>query len=331
MKNHRYIEKTTNRKSVSYYLESARDDSIIRKRKDYFGKSFTFMLIEDVHLGVVPIGGHSSNNKFRAILDPSNEESEQHIVNALEGNSRPYRREFGGAICDFIGNRAQSIMAYGEAPFEIAYQVEAGQEHISGFEFVSIQPKTVFDKRGKLVQYIPKEIRKRDGIGKYIELNREDIIQFNLPGNLRAKYIDMMDSLYYLSTNTLPEFTFQSPWSKSKRIPFESNVHSNLRNLALASAGKPIGWNARGLFNEAILEYYELWGFLRFEQFKIEIRDEILSAMNKGISRGLNKLGLSGVIKLEGLPRLKDVETARIHLENGDQPFKEILSPFLGY
>ncbi len=101
--------------------------------------------------------------------------------------------------------------------------------------------------------------------------------------------------------------------------------------LALAEAGKLIGWNARGLCQEQTLEYYEIYRKLLFERFKIELRTSILGTLNKGLDKAGQKLGFSGQLEIEGLPTLKDIEAAQAHLAVGDQPFREIVEPFLGF
>jgi len=117
----------------------------------------------------------------------------------------------------------------------------------------------------------------------------------------------------------------------TKRTSYDTKAHIYTHSVALASACKLLGWNARQLFQKEALEYYLIHRELSFEHLKIELRDGILQTLNEGIERAGKVIGFSGRIEIEGLPTIRDVESARNHLEAGDLPFNKILEPFLGF
>jgi len=134
-----------------------------------------------------------------------------------------------------------------------------------------------------------------------------------------------------LSNNKIPDFVFQGGDDVSKKIPFDPTAHIHLEKRALAEAGKLIGLNARGLFREETLEYYDLHRVLAFGRFKIELRTTLLEKVNEALTLAGQKVGFFGELLMSGLPTLKEIEEAQAHLSAGDRPFQEILKPFRMY
>jgi hypothetical protein len=99
-------------------------------------------------------------------------------------------------------------------------------------------------------------------------------------------------------------------------------------NLALVEAVKPIGWNARGTFNNCVLSYYWIRMSLTFEKFKIRLREAMLATLNRSLQRIGEKVGFKAEIKMEGLPTIADVDNASDQLASGAMPFTEVMKVF---
>ncbi len=138
----------------------------------------------------------------------------------------------------------------------------------------------------------------------------------------------MMSSLDAVGLGILPDFALASMRSGGRSVPFDTEAHLRTRHMALAEATSAIGWNARWSFDGDVLEYYLLDRQLTFEQFKIELRDEILATLNVGLRRIGTEMGFRAQVVLEGLPTLTDVVTARERLSSGNIAFKELTDPF---
>jgi hypothetical protein len=141
----------------------------------------------------------------------------------------------------------------------------------------------------------------------------------------------MMEGLAFLSNHTIPDFVFEVGEDGSRKTSFDSTAHIHLEKQALAEAVKLIGWDARGLFREETLEYYDLHRALIFERFKVELRTILLEKINEALTLAGQKMGFSGQLQMTGLPTLNEVEAAQAHLTGGDRPFQEILKPFRIY
>ena len=134
-----------------------------------------------------------------------------------------------------------------------------------------------------------------------------------------------------LSQKLMPDFALKDFPHSAQNYHYDSSNQVHSQKLALAEAGKAIGWNARGLFQEDVLEFYSLKRHLLFERFKIELRNSILTTLNHGLKLAGKEMGFSAEIIIEGLPTIDHVEKAESELESGTQPFAEIYKPFLIY
>ena len=314
--------------SISYYSDSeGQGDPVLCARPDYFSQLYPDMLIEDVALLIMPIGGRAEKKPFRVFVIPQDTRTEKLIAAAIDrhGDSQ----DFTGAVYDFFHDCAQTIMAFEEATYEIVYLSNPDDRAIVGLELMFIQPQTVFRRQGKLVQYVPADVAHERKISQYVQLLPERILTFKPPIYVQGKLGRIMESLAIL--NHIPNFVLQGADDGSKPVPYDSMTHIRAQKLALSDAGKLIGWNARELFQEDILQYYSLYRELLFERFKIELRNSILETLNDGLDRVSREFGFSGRLEIEGLPTLADVEAAQAHLAAGDRPFKEILEPFVGF
>jgi hypothetical protein len=328
MKGRRASDLLSSRQSIFYYSDLVgQNDTILRRRPNYHRLLYPSMLIDDVVHHIVPSSSH--NTAFRVTLEPADAKAEQLIAAAL--NRDDYHTDLASATRNFFSQCAQTVMAYGEATYELVYLSNPDDETVVEFQLASIQPLTVMRRRGQLVQYIPAEVARTRSGSQYIPLEADRIITFPLPTSVQKGFSAMMEGLAFLSNHKIPDFVFQAGDDVSKQIPFDLTAHVHLEKRVLAEAGKLIGWNARGHFREEALEFYDLHRVLVFERFKIELRTILLEKVNEAFTLAGQKMGFSGQLRMSGLPALKEVEEARAHLSAGDRPFGEILKPFRMY
>lgn len=185
------------------------------------------------------------------------------------------------------------------------------------------------DGHAGFVQQIPQKTAERLGISNSINLPSDSILVFQLSPALRKGLEETLQGLVVLSKKLIPEFALNNLGEAASRFNYDSANQIYARKLALAEAGKAIGWNARGLFTDDMLEYYSLKRHLSFEKFKIELRNSIVQTLNEGLKRVGQHMGFEAQIRLHGIPTLSDVERAESELAAGGKAFGEILKPFL--
>jgi hypothetical protein len=328
MKGRRASDLLSSRQSVFYYSDIVgQDDAILCRRPDYMRRHYPSMLIEDVAYHLVPSSSH--NTAFRVTFDPADVKVEKLIASAL--NRYAYNKDLASATHDFFVQCAQTVMGYGEATYELVYLSNPDDGAVVEFQLAYIKPLTVMGRHGQLFQYIPAEVARARKSSQYIPLAPDRIITFSLPASTQKGFGAMMEGLAFLSNHTIPDFVFEVGEDGSRKTSFDSTAHIHLEKRALAEAGKLIGWDARGLFREETLEYYDLHRALIFERFKVELRTILLEKINEALTLAGLKMGYSGQLQMSGLSTLNEVEAAQAHLTGGDRPFQEILKPFRMY
>lgn len=326
MTNRRNPENKSSQKSVFYHLDMfGEEDPFLPKRPNYFHESYPSMLIEDITTWLIPYR-MSKDNGLKISIDTTTPQIEDLIIRGMgEGE---YDRNLKEATREFFRECAQMMMAYKEAIYEIVYYTNSNDEKVFEFNFALIHPLTLFKRGPRLFQFVPPKIAKERGVSQNILLPSDQILTFKLPQSVGDKFDDMLKRLSVLGNQLVPEFILQEQF-EGKQIPFDSTTHIRTEKMALAEAVKIIGWNARGLFGEEILEYYWMYRELLFRKFVIELRESILATLNKGLKIAGQTVGFSAQIKIEGLPTIKEVTEAFEQLKRGDLSFEEIMKPFI--
>jgi hypothetical protein len=130
----------------------------------------------------------------------------------------------------------------------------------------------------------------------------------------------------------MPDFVLPNLKGEIPPIPYDLNKFARDQKMAVAEATKVIGWSARDVADDRFMtEYYHLHRFLRFETFKLKLRNSIIETLNQAISRAGNKLGFKANIIVEGLPTLEDIRQAEESLATGSKRFIDVINPFLAY
>lgn len=116
--------------------------------------------------------------------------------------------------------------------------------------------------------------------------------------------------------------------AQTRGLPYDFSQHERIQLLALAEAGRLLGWTARGSFNGEVLSYYWIQMQLEFEAFKLRVREHLLAQLNETLRHAGQQVGFAATILVEGLPTLQDISTARDQLRSGEMAFTEVMQPF---
>lgn len=316
------------RKTVPYYNDVDCDvDPILKIRRNYSISSYPHMLIEDVSLGIMPIGGRIEKRGIRVSLTSGDELLEGKIAEAFPDAGR--YRDFPVAVCEFFRQSAHLVLAYGEAVYEVAFTKEKDSGKISGFELAFVQPKTIYHRLGKVFQYVPLTVAKKHGVPQNVEVDPQTIITMTPPVSATS-WEQSMEALVIISDLAMPEFVLKGI-TAGINTRYDFSNHQVWRIRAIADATKEIGWNTRGTIQEQCLEYYTMYRQLQFERFKIRLRAEILGKLNAALLQAGKVLGFDSQMVISGLPTLEDVSTAEAALKSGSKTFTEIISQFRNY
>jgi hypothetical protein len=281
------------------------------------------MFPEDVSLGIMPIGGRSKRPGFEIASYPPDKRAQEIIAGGLD--RRNYRNSLPDAVCDFFQMVAANLCLADRAMFEIAYFEEPQTQKLTGFELVFVSQSQLIEKGGQMYQRVPPDVAKERSVSELILLPREDLIEFKPPVDFATPLRDVRANLSRLDRQRFPELALIAT---EKKIHYDFRAHEKSMKLALVEAVKPIGWNARGSFNDCVTSYYWIRLMLTFERFKIELRSALLATLNEGLQRIGLKLGFEAQIKITGLPMRVDVADAIVKLDSGLMPFTEVMKAF---
>jgi len=330
-------EERTSQVSVGYLPQQDDDQQAdrspsraLRSRPGWWLQLYPHMLIEDVHTGIMPFL-RAPGTSCQVRLDPPDAGIEGLLAKAVPSSASwgAYtHRDLTEAVFDFVRDVAWMIMNDGLAFYEVVYVFGETEDQAAAFRLCYIPTYSVVPKQGALLQEVPVEVAERVGCPLTVKLPQEDIVTFQLPYYVRQGYWRMMDLLSRASRPVMPKWAMDVSAGLAKGPAYDFQNHRRDQEEVVALATRCIGWNARGLVSDAILEYYYLWRYLRFEEFKIRLRDEIVGALNTAVRRAGDRLGFAGAVVLDGFPTLDHIRTARTGLRSGSMAFKEIMDLF---
>lgn len=300
--------------SVRYYVAEEQAS----EGRDYFRQMYPRMFIEDVTIGLMPIGGRSERREFGACLLPRGQAAERVVAEAL---GRSHARDLGPALCDFVHDCGRIVMAYGRAVYEIVYLSEAAGAAPSAFRLESIRSGTVARKGDGFIQRIPASVADEQGVPEELPLPSDRLLIFEPKVYADRKVRRVLELLGILSARPIPNFVLD----ERMQGQCDFSVYQRSLKQAIAAATQAVGWNARGLLTDDLLEHYWMQRQLVFEEFKIQLRDEILASLGKGLEGVGRVMGFSGQLEISGLPSAADVTRARTALMEGEGSFKDIM------
>lgn len=299
------------------------DMTSTRPRRIFGDTHYSRMLVEDVANGLVP---YSRAEDFTVSIESASPDVEQVVA---EGLGRSGYRDLLGAARDFLREAAQTLLAFGEVPYEIVYYSEAETDKIVAFDFSFIAPWTLKRTRGGWLQTVPKDYSQRLNTQSPIELPSDSVLWLRLPPSIGRYFTRMMTDLDDLGRDLYPEFGIPVPGSSAPDIGFEFQVWNRCHQIALAQATRECGWNARTSFAANISEFYFVHRFLEFERFKLELRTSLLSQLNEILQIVGRRIGFSGQIIIRGLPDAEQIAKSQKDLEAGTASFADVMKPYL--
>lgn len=343
------------RRSIAYASsEVPPGDPVYQGRRDYSEGFYAPMLMQDIAYSIMPRGSEAKGGKPSLHVDlvPDDERAARLIASGLERHDyagRAYKRELGDALRDFMQGCASTILRFGEAAYEIAYENEPVPEQASegrgthahpeaerhreetpcSFRLLYLDPRTLLC-RGKVVyQLVPDAIVAQRQVGRQIELSQDDVAWFVPPAYVRPTFKAMLETLASAHIEDQMALYMRAISSGAPRMGFDHAAYIRTEHVAVASATRLIGWNARGTFADEMDEYYLADRQLRFARFRMELRANILESLNEVLTQVGRRLGFTAQLVLAGGMTLADVHEAQARLAAGDTNLGDILRPFL--
>jgi hypothetical protein len=318
----RYKGKPSSRMSFHYHLDNE------SKRALYYSM-YSNMLMDDIHLGIMPIGGKSRNAKFAVKIDPLSKEVEDLVRIGFPARQGYQHDDLTRTVCDFIDEEAHALAYYGNTYYEIVYYYsDEKRNKIEGFIVESIPPYCVKTLLGAYWQFIPKEVLKySEQKSRFVVLPRKRIVALSMPKELGGpiKHRKVLSDLQCLSSGSVPEFAMKDMEKQQQTKGYEFSLYREGFSSFLAGTTRHLGWIARGLFSDQSLEIYQIYRSMMFERSKSIIREQILGMMNQCLEMIGKEMGFSAKVVLEGIPTHQDYDTYLGQLLDGTLQFSEAI------
>lgn len=266
-----------------------------------YGSSF----LEDVELGIMPIGGRSSLPSFFIRPAATAEASVDTLIRTISGKSPYYSRELASVVCDWIVDCAQTVVMYGRAEYHIIH---------TGPSDVVIQRVHHDDAGEQNLEHTVIGsgacVMPREGARALTVLRK---VLAGLHGPVAV--LDLLDP-----PNAGGRLT----------VPFDHEAYRREEAHVLARATAFTGWNARGMFHpdHGQNAYHFVYRELKFHHFKALLRRLALACLNDCLHIAGGAVGVSMLVDVLGLPTEGDAEQALRQLEEGQSAFSELLEPF---
>jgi hypothetical protein len=303
------------RKAIHYYIDSRKEDSI--------ENSFlNFMLIDDMHLAIMPLNPRS-NAKLRIEITPYSKDIEDLIMNGLI-------TQFGKAwdlkesVCNFVNELAHSLVYFGKVYYEIVYYF-LDIKKIDYFEFQRIPNDFIHSCLKFYWQFFPKNKQKK--INKFNFLQKDRIMFISIPKELGGykRYRNTLRSLYSIRESFMPEFALNDMMKQKSTKGYNYLMYYNCYEEEVAKITRRFGWNARGTFQERSSEYYYFYRVLKFNKTKAILREHIIKNLNKSLREIGKIMHFDANILIKGLPTSKDYDRYLKELNKGTLQFKDII------
>ena len=303
------------------------------------GRFYVHMLEQDVALQLLPVSGEirRTDEPCARLLSRSQDaprEVQEFVIAGLSGE----RDSLASAVAEHVNQTAAAVVAHGRAVYEVAYYKQNGKP--VGFVLLYLLPQYLVSRRGSLRQEIPHGTRiPSDALGEepreITERERPLSADRLLIADWPPGYADgqqHVKNLRWLGRKQYPEFLIPKPGvPDASRVPYDFERFRAVQDRALAATTRFIGWNARGLFDRLQTGYYYAARHLRFERFKIALRDHLLAKLNDVLKRTGRDLGFDAQLQLQGLPGPADVDKAEQELAEGGASLKDIIERFSVY
>jgi len=325
----------TSQKSIRFYVKKTKENL------ELHSSMYTHMLIEDLRLGIMPIGWQPRRYSFECELEPKPPDVEKLIIDGLPTyHGTPYY--FTEAICDFVEEATHIIACYGKAYYEIVYLFDdEKKEKVKGFQLINIPNTNIRSFLGCYWQYLPKEVMKyreqerkfmRSGDDnkvrekKIIWLPKQRMFTLRFPqrlgGIMQLKRI--MSALDWVGQETVPKFSMKDMELQKQQAGYDFSTYRDNQDIFVLKLTKQLGWPARSLSSEKMLEFYTLYRYMVFARTQAILREYIVERFNILLGKIGKEFGFSNKIIIKNCISADELSINIEKLMKGELQFSEI-------
>jgi len=277
------------------------------KRQKIYRNTSVHIFVEEIHLGIMPIGGRSRNHPDFSISitgDEKNKEKTKELLNSLASNNRLSTNEL---VCDAVDNIVKSMLYSGMAYYEIT------QDTPDFLKLDNFTSDKLVNILGLYFQFVPEKDRKMWN-KKLVVKASNSIWKIKIPKELGG------DSGYRKLIHSLGKNTEMYPKcydiEKIATQPSGLNFNEYISQTKIYQYRLLELWGGtlRHTSTEYSNEYYLIHRIVRFNRAQAILREHVIKHLNILLSRKKIK----ATIEVFGLPTVKFVDEQLKKLGEGE-------------
>jgi hypothetical protein len=283
------------------------------QRHKYNRNTNVHIFTEEIHLGIMPIGGRSENRPDFSINisgDENNKEQANKLLNSLAYHNR---FSVNKLVCDVVDNIVKSMLYRGFAYYEIT------QDTSGFFQLGNFTSDKLVNCLGLYFQFVPKADRKMWN-KKFVVKTTNSIWKINIPKALggNSGYRQLIrglanDSDMYPKCFDIEDITIRQDQFDFKEYLNQTKIYQ-YRLLDLW------GGTLRHSSTDYVNEYYLIHRIVRFNRAQAILREHIVNELNDLFDR----LKIKSQIEVTGLPTVEFIDNQLKKLEAGELELGEI-------
>ena len=318
---------SVDRVSIPYHVPAAGND---RGESDFYPRMFA----EDVARELFPVSGDLDRKPvFRLSAD---DEDKSRLISSAFARYGDYggRGRLSSILSGFGNQTAYALVSSGAEMFEVAPTVDLNGQ-TSGFLVLRMQGARSLARF--TWQTIPKNALADDHREnpnpvnrRLVWLPRDRVVQMRLPREYR-RVPSGLRALRHIGS-AVPAFAVQNlnP-DGTTRVPYDLEELKGIEQRAVATITQSTGWRGRATFGDSVTGYYTIRRFLRFQEFKIKLRETVAGTINRILAIAGAAVGFTAVVSLHHLPTLKEIAASRKDLTAGRLHFAKTLDQYSIY
>lgn len=273
-----------------------------------------FSFIEDIKLGIMPIGGKTEKHVNFTIKLQGTENDCERVEQLIADFGRYNRRDISASVCGAIEEIAWRLASEGSTAYEIIHD---DQESIHMRNFTT---KRLWKFFGYYVQIVPRA--DRTFWNRNMSTVPSDRVWFlEMPLSLGGPrhYKNLMNSLSKFPS-LAPDFWNESFRKGNPSNSFDFQFYQQRVEVYWRKVTRVWGWNRRDWSEQRTTDFYTHYKLVCFSWAQAVLREHIVDQLNLLFDR----LGIDCTLTVLGLPTAEAIEKIKSEYSEGSVPVEEI-------
>lgn len=269
------------------------------------------MFTEDIHLGVMPIGGRTSiQHEFHVEINgnPSDCDKARMILSQLAKTRR--QRDDPALVSEAVRSIAAKLGRSGRAVYEVTINDNCESVH-------EVTEKGLIKIGLHFIQIVPK--KDRHTFGRRILVSpRERVWEINVPivlGGLKG-HAKALRKLRKINSHG-PEFYMDDLKKGVSNSSFDFEEYTFINDIYKNKITNKWGWNRRDSTQDRNTEFYAIFKLLTYRYSEAILREHIIAEINNLLER----MSINCKVVVEGLPSPDEIRENRNRLIKGEISF----------